>query len=541
MPDCLPINEHGLPGGIMVRIAFVLLCHKDVEGVISQAEGLTAAGDCIAIHFDARARAADYTRLRAALADNPRVTFAARRVKCGWGEWSLVEATLEAVKAAYRAFPEATHFYMLSGDCMPVKSAEFARDLLAAEDADYIEAFDFRTSGWIRTGLREERLIYRHYFNERGNKRAFYAAMNLQKWLGLERRPPADIQVMIGSQWWCLRRQTIAEVLDFTRSRPDVLRFFRTTWIPDETYFQTLVAHLVPRAELRLRTLTFLIFSDYGMPVTFHDDHYDLLLAQDYLFARKVSAEALELRARLRALWASGRKDFTISGGGRRLYEFLAWRGREGRRFAPRIWEASGSIGRDRELLVIACKKWHVGRRLARRIRDRIGIHSTGYLFSEAEADLPALGGLEATLDKRHRHRRALLRLLFDYHQTDRLVICIDPGQIDLLQDFLADACHVRVLDVECSFSDDYLAGHAQRVGLVGAEVPETVMEGLLPTLRHDLAYERTRLRNAAVTQYHRISETRSTDENAEQLAEFLEADIQSAAGIAEIETLYGD
>lgn len=525
----------------MVRIAFVLLCHKDVEGIISQAEGLTAAGDYIAIHFDARARTADHARLRAALADNPRVTFAARRVKCGWGEWSLVQATLEAVKAAYRAFPEATHFYMLSGDCMPVKSAEFARDLLAAEDADYIEAFDFRTSGWIRTGLREERLIYRHYFNERGNKRAFYAAMNLQKWLGLERKPPADIQVMIGSQWWCLRRKTIAEVLDFTRSRPDVLRFFRTTWIPDETYFQTLVAHLVPRAELRLRTLTFLIFSDYGMPVTFHDDHFDLLLAQDYLFARKVSAEALELRARLRALWASGRKNFTISGGGRRLYEFLSWRGREGRRFAPRIWEAAGSIGRDRELLVIACKKWHVGRRLARRIRDQIGMPAIGYLFSEAEADLPVLGGLEATLDKRHRHRRALLRLLFDYHQTDRLVICIDPGHIDLLQDLLADPCHVRVLDVECSFSDDYLAGHAQRVGLVGAEVPETVMQGLLPTLRHDLAYERTRLRDAVASDYHRISETRSTEENADQLAEFLETDIGSAARIAETETLYGN
>ena len=24
------------------------------------------------------------------------------------------------------------------------------------------------------------------------------------------------------------------------------MRFFRTTWIPDETFFQTLVRHLVP-------------------------------------------------------------------------------------------------------------------------------------------------------------------------------------------------------------------------------------------------------------------------------------------------------
>ena len=41
----------------MAKIAFILLCHKDPEGIIRQAERLTAVGDCMAIHFDARAGA----------------------------------------------------------------------------------------------------------------------------------------------------------------------------------------------------------------------------------------------------------------------------------------------------------------------------------------------------------------------------------------------------------------------------------------------------------------------------------------------------
>ena len=97
---------------------------------------------------------------------------------------------------------------------------------------------------------------------------------------------------MIGSQWWCLRRQTIEKILDFVKKRRDVLRFFSTTWIPDETFFQTLVRHLVPAHEIQTRPLTFLMFTDYGMPATFYNDHYDLLLSQDYLFARKISPEA---------------------------------------------------------------------------------------------------------------------------------------------------------------------------------------------------------------------------------------------------------
>jgi hypothetical protein len=41
-----------------------------------------------------------YARIQAALADNPNVAFARRRIKCGWGERSLVQATLYVVEVA---------------------------------------------------------------------------------------------------------------------------------------------------------------------------------------------------------------------------------------------------------------------------------------------------------------------------------------------------------------------------------------------------------------------------------------------------------
>lgn len=81
----------------MARIAYILLCHKDPDAIIAQAEQLTAAGDCMAIHFDARASATAYARIREALKSNPNVTFAKKRIKCGWGAWSLVQATLNAL------------------------------------------------------------------------------------------------------------------------------------------------------------------------------------------------------------------------------------------------------------------------------------------------------------------------------------------------------------------------------------------------------------------------------------------------------------
>ena len=332
----------------MAKIAFILLCHKDPEAIIRQAEMLTAVGDYMSIHFDARANPEDFEKIRSALADNPNVTFAKKRIKCGWGEWSLVDASLKAVRAAVDAFPRATHFYMLSGDCMAIKSAKYAHEFLDSADVDYIESFDFFESDWIKTGMKEERLIYRHFFNERMQPKRFYATFELQKRLSLTREIPPDLQIQIGSQWWCLRRRTIEWILEFTRKRKDVMRFFRTTWIPDETFFQTLVRHLVPEKEIQPRTLTFLMFTDYGMPVTFYNDHYDLLLSQDYLFARKISSEALELKKRLGALYADDQARFQISNEGRNLFKFLTGRGRVGRRFASRFWETESTLGRER-------------------------------------------------------------------------------------------------------------------------------------------------------------------------------------------------
>ena len=119
---------------------------------MQQARCLTAAGDYMAIHFDARAKPAHFKTIRDALADNPNVTFAKKRIKCGWGEWSLVQASLYAVEAAVVAFPRATHFYMLSGDCMAIKSAEYAHEFLADKDMDFIESFDFSKATGSRPG-----------------------------------------------------------------------------------------------------------------------------------------------------------------------------------------------------------------------------------------------------------------------------------------------------------------------------------------------------------------------------------------------------
>ncbi|HLQ20013.1 MAG TPA: DUF5928 domain-containing protein, partial [Tabrizicola sp.] len=219
----------------------------------------------------------------------------------------------------------------------------------------------------------------------------------------------------------------------------------------------------------------------------------------------------------------------------------LTSRGREGRRFAQRFWESEGSLGRNRTLLVVACKKWHVAKRLVDRVRGLTALPAVDYLFNEEATALPDLGGLQTSIEKRMRHRRALVRMLFEHWGADRLVLCVDPGSIELIQDFRNDRSRLRLLEIECDFSDEYLLGHARRVGLAGPRTPASGLDTLLPTIRYDVKFESDRLRDLDLAAHFRMRQSATVEENAAVLAEFLEIPVETAGEIAATDYLFVD
>lgn len=522
----------------MAKIAFLLLCHKRADRVLEQARVLTALGDCVAIHIDGNAKPEFAKSLQDGLAGNPNVVFA-DRVECGWGEWSLVQATLNMIIAAEKTFVDASHFFLMSGDCMPIKPAHHIRSHLDSADIDHIEHADFYEDNWIKTGMKEDRLIYRHWFNERRQKEWFYRALNLQRKLGLRRDIPHGIRMRIGSQWWVLRRETIEKILAFTKGRKDVMRFFRTTWIPDETFFQTVVMNLVPKEQVNGEPPTFLMFTDYGMPLTFYGDHYGFLRGQKQLFARKISDNSDQLRAALGDLFVSDEVIENTENTGRKLYDYVRQRGRIGRRFADRIWESGATLGPDYTLILIVCKKWHIANRIAESVAEYSQLPAYGYVFDEENLHLPDLGGIENSSEKRARHRRAVLKLIYQHHDTSHLAICIDPANIDAINDFRRDGCHLKILEIACELDADWLAGHARRIGLGQATEVSDLHEGVLLTLRQNINDERRDLRDMRLPEHRTIQEGDTPGKMARILAEIFNVPIDTGARIARTKGLF--
>ena len=133
------------------------------------------------------------------------------------------------------------------------------------------------------------------------------------------------------------------------------------------------------------------------------------------------------------------------------------------------------------------------------------------------------------------------MRMLFDYYETDRLIVCMDPGNIDLLQDFANDRSVTRMLEVQCQFSDDFLSGHALRVGLAGEQTSQDTLDRLLPTIRNDIAFESDRIGDAGFEHLERIREIADLTENGEALARFLSVTSEKGREIASQDHLFAD
>ncbi|MEO8243292.1 MAG: DUF5928 domain-containing protein, partial [bacterium] len=125
--------------------------------------------------------------------------------------------------------------------------------------------------------------------------------------------------------------------------------------------------------------------------------------------------------------------------------------------------------------------------------------------------------------------------------RSPRSIVCIDPANTDLMQDFYNDKAKVRLLEIQCEFTDDYLIGHARRVGLAGDRTPAEVVNRLLPTIRYDVKFESDRIRDAGFSDFLRIRQTATVDENTVPLAEFLDIPGDKAREIAATEYLFVD
>ncbi|TNY34396.1 beta-1,6-N-acetylglucosaminyltransferase [Pelagovum pacificum] len=244
------------------------------------------AGGCpVVVHVDRNVDHETYTNFVHSVADLPTVIFSDRH-KCEWGTWGIVAASQSAGELMLERFPEVEHIYLSSGSCLPLRPVrELKAYLRERQGTDFIESATTADVPWTVGGLDAERFTLRFPFSWKSQRFLFDRYVELQRRLKLKRTIPAGLVPHMGSQWWCLTRRTLAAIL-YDADRPTYDTYFRRVWIPDESYFQTLVR--LHSHKIESRTLTLSKFDFQGKPHIFYDDHLQLLRRSDCFVARKI-------------------------------------------------------------------------------------------------------------------------------------------------------------------------------------------------------------------------------------------------------------
>ncbi len=277
-----------------MKLGFVILAHENLHRVEQLVRHLADQQCVVSIHIDKNTKNGDFQGLVNGLSDVPEVVFS-RRTACEWGRFSIVKATLDASEKLFDTFPDTSHVCLISGSCLPVRPIrQFHKFLLRNKQTDFIESVSVQNNYWVKGGLNEERFSLYFPFSWRKHRWLFDRSVALQRKLKIKRKTPDRLVPHIGSQWWCLTKRTLKKILNDPH-RPHYDNYFKSSWIPDESYFQTLAR--LHSKKLESRSLTFSKFDFLGKPYTFYNDQLDLMMSSDCFMARKIWSGADDLYA----------------------------------------------------------------------------------------------------------------------------------------------------------------------------------------------------------------------------------------------------
>jgi len=292
-----------------LKIAYLILAHKNVHQVYRLIDILSYHRDSyVFIHLDKKYN----INIDKKYDNNNKIYFIKDRVNVSWGGFSIVKSTLKLLSKSTSSY-KFDYYILISGQCLPIKSEKELRDKL--KDNEGFSSLQVKNKIMRQD---KDNYMYKFYYpvffdelcfikSDRikiGRKKPYVKKMivcwvrKIYKLIKIKRKIPKDIEPHFGSQWWILHKDHVKYVLDFIRKRPDVLKYFKHTWAPDELFFQSILMSSPLKEMIINKSLWYIDWNTNGPPKTLTMDDFDEIVNSDKFFARKfdslVDSEIIE-------------------------------------------------------------------------------------------------------------------------------------------------------------------------------------------------------------------------------------------------------
>ncbi|BCL36772.1 beta-1,6-N-acetylglucosaminyltransferase [Nostoc sp. MS1] len=270
-----------------MNLAYLILAHNNPSHLQKLIKALDGADTHFFIHIDAKQ---DISPFQSKIS-NENISFIKERSIIFWGEFSIVQATIDLIKAALSK-QKFEYLILISGSDYPLKNAQYIKDFLQRKKgSEFITLVEVPheeyRKGWDRFHQ------YRISFPSnnkilRGVKRVLnFVINNVLHWQRNYKKSLGDLKPYAGGQWWALSGDACQYILDFIEKNPKVVRFFQTAFIPDESFFQTILGNSSFMSRIK-PNLTFTKWDDSE-----HPNYITVELLQSFKFEDVINRQSI--------------------------------------------------------------------------------------------------------------------------------------------------------------------------------------------------------------------------------------------------------
>jgi len=216
------------------KLAHLILAHaqpKQLERLINRLQHNDAD---IYIHLDEKTNFSNFEYLQNLL----NVYFVEKRTKIYWGTYSLVQATLDGMQQILQSSTPYSHINLMSAQDYPLKSAnEIAAFFKANAGKSFMDS-PVIGAEWKDGVYRVENYNFGDYHFP-----GHYLLQYLINVSRIKKKTPHGLKPYGRSQWLTITPACADYVIKYLQLYPEIKRYFRMSFAPDEFIFQTILGN----------------------------------------------------------------------------------------------------------------------------------------------------------------------------------------------------------------------------------------------------------------------------------------------------------
>jgi len=221
-----------------MKIAWLIQCHKSPEQINLLLETLEHENDHFFVHIDAK------SPIKSEIRNGKNVFILGECIDVKWGQISQVQATLLLFNMVANTGEHYDYIWLISGEDFPVKSNGYIHKYLESncgynfislfpEEKKYDKRNDIYFPLWSISLNLFPRIIRRLWVALSGGYGSTFPF--------LKRKNLTHIKFFFGSQWFTISHDCMCFILKTVQEEPEIIKFYRNTLCPDESFFQTII------------------------------------------------------------------------------------------------------------------------------------------------------------------------------------------------------------------------------------------------------------------------------------------------------------